>query len=74
MDDLRVLDVYEDAIINTVPLADRTGNWVQKFRSTDEGSLFVNAQFARYQEVEEFIKENFKVHPTLPARPQGGEA
>lgn len=59
-DDLRVLDLYEEAIINGIPLAERQGNWVQKFRSTDDGSLFVTAQFSRYQEVEEFIKENFE--------------
>lgn len=59
LDDLRVLDLYEQAIIDGAPLAEREGNWVQKFRSTEDGSLFVGAQFFRYQEVEEFIQENF---------------
>ena len=68
MDDLRVLDLYEDAIIDGVPLAERRGNWVQKFRSTDDGSLFVTAQFSRYQEVEEFIRENFKGGAPLPRK------
>jgi hypothetical protein len=62
--DLRIIDLYEDAIIdhtssNSVPLDERQGNWVQKFRSDNDGIVFVNAQFFRYQEVEEFIKENF---------------
>ncbi|NTU58611.1 MAG: DUF4062 domain-containing protein [Chlorobiaceae bacterium] len=74
--DLRILDLYEEATIDhespeTVPLAERRGNWVQKFRSTDDGSLFVGAQFFRYQEVEEFIKENFANGAPLPK--QGGE-
>lgn len=60
LDDLRVLDIYEEAIVNGVPLAERYGNWVQKYQTIEDGSLFVNAQFSRYQEVEKFIEENFK--------------
>jgi hypothetical protein len=61
LDDLRVLDLYEDAIIDIpeMSLDERDGNWVQTFRSTEDGSLFAVAQFFRYQEVEQFIKENF---------------
>ncbi len=60
LDDLRVLDVYEEAIVHGPRLAERVGNWVQKFSSTEDGSRFVAAQFFRYQEVEQFIKENFE--------------
>lgn len=66
LDDLRVLDLYEEAIIDGIPLAARDGNWVQKFRSTEDGSLFVGSQFFRYQEVEQFIQENFAGGPRLP--------
>jgi hypothetical protein len=74
LDDLRVLDLYEDATIGIpeVSLDERDGNWVQKFRSTEDGSLFATAQFFRYQEVEEFIKENFAGGSPLPK--QGGKA
>jgi len=68
LDDLRVLDLYEEAIINGIPLAEREGNWVQKFRSTEDGSLFVGSQFFRYQEVEQFIKENFGSGSPLPEK------
>ena len=44
-------------------MADRVGNWVQKFRNTEDGSLFVGSQFYRYQEVELFIEENFASAP-----------
>lgn len=73
LDDLRVLDLYEEATIDAdkTPLADRDGNWVQKFLSTEDGSLFVGSQFFRYQEVEEFIKENFENGSPLPQK--GGE-
>jgi hypothetical protein len=68
LDDLRVLDLYEDATIDIskVSLEERDGNWVQKFRSTEDGSLFVAAQFFRYQEVEQFIKENFERGSPVP--------
>jgi hypothetical protein len=74
LEDLRVLDLYEDATrdIPEKSLAERAGNWVQKFRSTEDGSLFVGAQFFRYQEVEQFIKENFEDGSPLPNI--GGEA
>ncbi|WP_280529400.1 DUF4062 domain-containing protein [Sphaerochaeta associata] len=63
--DLRISDLYEDATIDhespeTVPLDERKGNWVQKYHSNNDGSIFIGSQFFRYQEVEEFIKENFQ--------------
>ncbi len=71
LEDLRVIDLYEDATVDIpeVSLEQRHGNWVQKFRSTEDGSLFVGAQFFRYQEVEEFIKENFASGSPLPKTP-----
>lgn len=59
IDDLRVIDMYEEAILSEKPLRDRQGNWVQKFSSDDDAALFATAQFSRYQEVEAFVKENF---------------
>jgi hypothetical protein len=48
--DLRILDLYEDATIDheepaSIPLADRRGNWVQKYHSDNDGAVFVIAQF-----------------------------
>lgn len=72
LDDLRVLDLYEEAIVDELPLPARNGNWVQKFSSTNDGSLFVASQFFRYQEVEQFIKEDFQ--NGNPLRKKGGKA
>lgn len=63
--DLRIIDLYEAATINLessdpVPLEERKGNWVQKYHSNNDGLLFTSSQFFRYQEVEEFIRENFQ--------------
>lgn len=73
LDDLRILDMYEEATMDAedTPLADRDGNWVQKFQNTEDGSLFVGAQFFRYQEVEQFIKDNFANGNPIP--PKRGE-
>ena len=59
-------------IIDSIPLPERDGNWVQKFRSTEDGSLFVGSQFFRYQEVELFIQENFESGNPLPQN--GGDS
>ena len=58
IDDLRVIDMYEAAIRHDVQLADRKGNWVQKFVSPDDAQLYATAQFYRYQEVERFLEEH----------------
>lgn len=60
IDDLRVIDMYEEATRSEVAhLDERTGNWVQKFRSDEEALLFTQAQFHRYQEVESFVRDQF---------------
>jgi hypothetical protein len=76
MDDLRVIDMYEDAIVSRKPLQDRQGNWVQKFSSDADATLFATAQFSRYQEVEEFLKENFRdsTHVSRILRDNGGRS
>lgn len=56
--DLRVIDMYEEAILSEKPLRDRQGNWVQKFESDPDALIFATAQFSRFQEVEAFLKEN----------------
>lgn len=58
--DLRVIDMYEDAILNHIDLVERQGNWVQKYQSDEDAQLFAVAQFSRYIEVEKFIEENLK--------------
>lgn len=56
--DLRVIDMYEDAIRQSEPFPERNGNWVHKFASDEEALHFATAQFSRFQEVERFIEEN----------------
>lgn len=59
--DLRVIDMYEDAILNNIDsIEERQGNWVQKYQSDEDAQLFAVAQFSRYIEVEKFVEENLK--------------
>lgn len=59
-EDLRIIDMYELATRQDVEVyRDRKGNWVQKFGSTEEASLFTVSQFRRYQEAETFVRETF---------------
>ena len=63
MDDLRVIDMYEDAIRAQLQAAgERQGNWVQKFDADEDAMRFVVAQFSRYQEVDAFVSEIFGNH------------
>ena len=57
---LKVIDLYEDATMENLPLNDRQGNWVQKFDRDDDANLFVVAQFSRYQDVEQRLTEHFE--------------
>jgi hypothetical protein len=76
LDDLRVIDMYEDAILSDRPLRERQGNWVQQYQEPEDAALFATAQFFRYQEVEAFVKESFadpvKVSKVI-ANPKGGQ-
>ena len=60
IDDFRVIDMYDAAIRRDLKTyQDRTGNWVQKFSSNDDAKLFATAQFGRYGDVENFIRNHF---------------
>ena len=59
-EDLRILDMYDLATRHDVKVyRDKKGNWVQKFGSTDEASLYAVSQFRRYQEAEAFVDDTF---------------
>ncbi|SES67281.1 DUF4062 domain-containing protein [Thorsellia anophelis] len=57
---IKVVDLYEDATMEQLPLDDRQGNWVQKFDRDDDANLFVVAQFSRYQDLEQRLTEHFQ--------------
>jgi hypothetical protein len=69
--DLRVIDMYEDAALELLPIDERQGNWVQKFERDEDANLFVMAQFSRYQEVEQRLHEQFGNAEKVRASIQG---
>jgi hypothetical protein len=58
--DLRVIQMYEDATMESLPLDERQGNWVQKYNSATDMNLFVVSQFSRYEEIQKRLEEYFK--------------
>ena len=46
LDDIRVIDMYEDAMQVKVPLKQRTGNWVQEYRSSADLMRNIEAQLS----------------------------
>ena len=71
MDDLRVIEMYDEAIISQKPLRDRQGNWVQKFHEEKDSGRYIMSQFRRDQEVEAYLHEHFEGGSPFPK--QGGE-
>jgi len=58
LSDLRVIDMYEAAILHDIQVyRDKKGNWVQKFSRDPDAQLFVTAQFYRYDDVSRFLKD-----------------
>jgi hypothetical protein len=68
LEDLRLIDMYEEAIFDRLPLAERKGNWVQKFHDRKDASPYIMNQFRRYQEIAAYLEEHFKSGP--PLKPQ----
>jgi hypothetical protein len=57
MDDLRVIDVYEEVIQAEKKLRDRRGNWAQPYATPPDANIFVVSQFLRYADAVQFIKD-----------------
>lgn len=56
LEDIRVLEMYERAIRDEVPLERRTGNWVQTYFRHDDALRFVEAQFGDVEGVRRLLK------------------
>ena len=57
VDDLRVIDVYEEVIQAEKKLRDRRGNWAQPFAGPQDANVFVVAQFLRYGDAIQFVQD-----------------
>ena len=57
LDDLRVLEMYERAIRQGLPLSRRTGNWVQSYSSNEEALRFISTQFEDPNRIRNLLKK-----------------
>jgi hypothetical protein len=57
LDDLRVIDLYNDAIQNDVPVANRRGHWVQEFYRIPEVLLYIEKQFKDVDRIRRICRE-----------------
>jgi hypothetical protein len=57
LDDLRVIDLYNDAIQNDVPVANRRGHWVQEFYRLPEVLLYLEKQFKDVDRIRRICRE-----------------
>ena len=51
LDDIRVIDMYEDAMRVKIPLKRRTGNWVQEYRSPADVMKKIESQLSNPREL-----------------------
>lgn len=45
MDNIKVIEMYNDAILNEIPITERKSNWAQPFFKTPEIMVFIETQF-----------------------------
>jgi hypothetical protein len=57
VDDLRLIDMYEAATREDLPIAERTDNWVQPYKTPADALRYVEEQFSRYGDNEKFVAE-----------------
>ena len=56
MDDRRVIDLYNAALPNDIPVEERRGHWVQEFYRQPELLDYVNSQFTDMARIREVCK------------------
>lgn len=66
--DLRVFDMYEDALDKHEEEGRITVRWVQEYDRDSDALLFAASQFSRYQDAEQWIKDQF---PNKEKSPRG---
>lgn len=57
MDDIRVIDMFDDVVQTAVPIQERTGNWCQDFRTVNDILQYVKAQLGDIRRVAAICNE-----------------
>lgn len=56
LEDIRILDMYSAAVRADLPLAERKGNWVQQYDTSDDVLLYLNSQFSDLARIEHIVR------------------
>lgn len=57
MDDVRVIDMYEDTIQNNIPAAQRIGHWTEEFFDFNDIKKVINTQFSDKNRILDIIQK-----------------
>jgi hypothetical protein len=57
MDDLRVIDMYHDAIQNDIPPENRRGHWAQEYYQMSEVLNYIECQFKDTRRIRRICEE-----------------
>lgn len=57
MDDIRVIDLYNEAILNDIPPEDRVGHWVDEFFKMDDILRCIQTQFQDVERVRKIVNQ-----------------
>ncbi len=57
MDDIRVIDMYDDVIRTEQPVLERTGNWAQEFYTFAQAATYLQTVFSDVGRVRQIVEE-----------------
>jgi len=57
MDDIRVINLYNDTILNNIPIDKRKGHWVDEYFRLSDILKYTETQFADTKRVIEIVKQ-----------------
>ena len=57
IDDIRIIELYNDAVKNDLPVAERTGNWVDEYLRIDEILKWLETQFSDLNRVRGIVNQ-----------------
>lgn len=56
MDNVGVIDMYDEAVCNDIPTALRTGNWVQEYSADHEALQYITTQFKDVNRIRKMMR------------------
>jgi len=57
MDDIRVIDMYDDTIQNSIPPKERIGHWTDEFFDLNDIKRVIQTQFGKKERISDIIQK-----------------